>query len=135
MSLFGFKYADILYGPEHHSQEDRSGSGDGDSDDIEDALAKEVKELQAPCQERRFQAIISGANNLNFIKTNLPDSKDPADLVHFVLEDIMKTQCKKTRLDFVFAVINNDGDDDDDECNGNGNVFIYHAYPYTVYGG
>lgn len=68
-----------------------------------------MKELQSPCQERRFQTIISGANNLNFIKTNLPDSKDPADLVHFVLEDIMKTQCKKTRLDFI-SVINNDGD-------------------------
>ncbi|XP_074622918.1 THUMP domain-containing protein 1-like isoform X1 [Acropora palmata] len=92
------EYADILYGPEHHSQEDSHASdSDGDSDDIEDALAKEVKELQSPCQERRFQTIISGANNLNFIKTNLPDSKDPADLVHFVLEDIMKTQCKKTR--------------------------------------
>ena len=109
--FFGFKYADILYGPEHHSQEDSHASGgDGDSDDIEEALAKEVKELQSPCQERRFQTIISGANNLNFIKTNLPDSKDPADLVHFALEDIMKTQCKKTRLDFVISVINNDGD-------------------------
>ena len=108
-SLFfsGFKYADILYGPERHNQEDSHASGgDGDSDDIEDALAKEVKELQSPCEERRFQTIISGANNLNFIKTNLPDSKDPADLVHFVLEDIMKTQCKKTRLDFVVSVIN-----------------------------
>ncbi|XP_068715477.1 THUMP domain-containing protein 1-like [Montipora foliosa] len=101
------EYADQLYGPEHKSKEDYNGS-DGDEDsDIEDALAKEVKELQAPDQERRFQAILSGATNVIFLKANLPDSKDPAELVHTALMDMMKTQCKKTRYCQRFLPISN----------------------------
>ena len=57
-----------------------------------------MKELQGPRHEKRFQAVLSGANNVIFIKTNLPDSKDPTDLVHTILTDMLKTGCKKTRL-------------------------------------
>lgn len=68
-----------------------------DSEDIEEALAKEVKELQGTKHEKRFQSVLSGAVNVIFIKTNLPDSKDPTDLVHTILTDMLKTACKKTR--------------------------------------
>ena len=100
MILFcDFQYADQLYGPEHNRQGDSNASdNDGDDDDdIEDELAKEVKELQETQQEKRFQAVLSGANNVIFIKTNLPDSKDPTDLVHNILIDMLETGCKKTR--------------------------------------
>ncbi|XP_078376011.1 THUMP domain-containing protein 1-like [Oculina patagonica] len=90
------EYADKLYGPEHNRQGDDAASN-SDSEDIEEALAKEVKELQEAKQEKRFQAVLSGANNVIFIKTNLPDSKDPTDLVHTILTDMLKTGCKKTR--------------------------------------
>ena len=64
---------------------------------MENALAKEVEELKGTVQEKRFQAVLSGANNVIFIKTNLPDSKDPTGLVHTILMDMLKTGCKKTR--------------------------------------
>lgn len=97
--LSWLQYADQLYGPEHSRQGDDNAASysDDDGDDIEDALAKEVKELQEPQQEKRFQAVHSGANNVIFIKTNLPDFKDPTELVHTVLTDMLKTGCKKTR--------------------------------------
>lgn len=90
------EYADQLYGPEHGRQEDDPGN-ESDSEDIEEALAKEVKELQETKQEKRFQSVLSGAVNVIFIKTNLPDSEDPTDLVHTILTDMLKTGCKKTR--------------------------------------
>ena len=93
----GFQYADQLYGPEHNRQGDKDVSDSDNDDDIEEALAKEVKELQELCHEKRFQAMLSGANNVIFIKTNLPDCKDPTDLVHTILTDMLKTGCKKTR--------------------------------------
>ena len=95
-----FQYADQLYGPEHNRQGDHpnnSSDDDDDDDDVENALAKEVEELKGTVQEKRFQAVLSGANNVIFIKTNLPDSKDPTDLVHTILMDMLKTGCKKTR--------------------------------------
>ena len=94
-----FQYADQLYGPEHNRQGDHpnNSSDDDDDDDVENALAKEVEELKGTVQEKRFQAVLSGANNVIFIKTNLPDSKDSTDLVHTILMDMLKTGCKKTR--------------------------------------
>ncbi|KAJ7384097.1 THUMP domain-containing protein 1 [Desmophyllum pertusum] len=90
------EYADQLYGPEHSLQGDDTTNG-SDSEDIEEALAKEVKELQGTKHEKRLQSVLSGAVNVIFIKTNLPDSKDPTDLVHTILTDMLKTACKKTR--------------------------------------
>ena len=92
----GVQYADKLYGPEHSLQEDNS-VNDSDSEDIEEALAKEVEQLQQTKKEKRFQTVLTGAVNVIFIKTNLPDSKDPTDLVHTILTDMLKTGCKKTR--------------------------------------
>ncbi|XP_058943579.2 THUMP domain-containing protein 1-like [Pocillopora verrucosa] len=90
------EYADKLYGPEH-SLQDNDSVNESDSEDIEDALAKEVKQLQETKTEKRFQAVLTGAVNVIFIKTNLPDSKDPTDLVHTVLNDMLEKGCKKTR--------------------------------------
>lgn len=52
-------------------QED-GGSSSGEEEDVDVALKKEVAQLRAsgPKQERRFQALDSGANNVIFIKTN-----------------------------------------------------------------
>ena len=96
--VFCLKYAEQLYGPEHSRQEDDPGN-ESDCEDIEEALAKEVKQLQETKQEKRFQSVLSGAVNVIFIKTNLPDSKDPTDLVHTILTDMLKTGSKKTRWD------------------------------------
>ena len=77
--------------------------GDEDAEDqgesVEEALAREVKEIKEAkaTSERRFQSVLSGANNVVFIKTNLPEEKDPSELVHSILTDISQTGCKKTR--------------------------------------
>ena len=93
--ICGTKYADKLYGPEVGSEEDeRSGKSE---EDVEDALAKEVNELKDTRQEKRFQSVLSGANNVIFIKAHLPDSKDPTDLVHHILMDMVTTGSRKTR--------------------------------------
>lgn len=97
--VLSVQYADKLYGPEHGRQEDETSGNESDCEEIEEALAKEVKELQETKQEKRFQSVLSGATNVIFIKTNLPDSRDPTDLVHTILTDMLTSGCKKTRLD------------------------------------
>lgn len=84
-------------------QEDDS-VNESDSEDIEDALAKEVKQLQETKTEKRFQAVLTGAVNVIFIKTNLPDSKDPTDLVHTVLNGMLEKGCKKTRYGMACSI-------------------------------
>ncbi|XP_054636207.1 THUMP domain-containing protein 1 [Dunckerocampus dactyliophorus] len=87
------EYADQLYGPEKF-QEDEWSCGEGD---VDDALRREVAHLNAPPgkQERRFQALESGANNVIFIRThNLESDK----LVHHILSDLHATKKKKTRI-------------------------------------
>ena len=51
--------------------QDSSEEEEGDEEDVEDALKKEVAQLKKTGvkQERRFQAMDSGANNVIFIKT------------------------------------------------------------------
>uniref|UniRef100_A0A8D2ZEZ3 THUMP domain containing 1 n=1 Tax=Scophthalmus maximus TaxID=52904 RepID=A0A8D2ZEZ3_SCOMX len=89
------EYADNLYG-----LQDNTGSSsdeDAEEEDVDVALKKEVAQLQASGkkQERRFQALDSGANNVIFIKTqNLESDK----LVHHILSDLHTTKKKKSRV-------------------------------------
>ena len=84
--------------------QDNDSVNESDSEDIEDALAKEVKQLQETKTEKRFQAVLTGAVNVIFIKTNLPDSNDPTDLVHTVLNDMLEKGCKKTRYGMACSI-------------------------------
>lgn len=93
------EYADQLYGPE--KLQDNNGSSseeeEAEEEDVDVALKKEVAQLQASGakQERRFQALDSGANNVIFIKTlNLESDK----LVHHILSDLHTTKKKKSRV-------------------------------------
>lgn len=100
---------------------------EADEEDVDAALKKEVAQLQASGakQERRFQALESGANNVIFIKThNLSKSfygakhwcdlfltlsilvatisfvmlLDSDKLVHHILSDLHTTKKKKSRV-------------------------------------
>lgn len=85
------EYADELFGPE------KLQNNNGSSSDEDVALKKEVAQLKASGakQERRFQALDSGANNVIFIKTkNLETDK----LVHRILSDLHATKKKKSRV-------------------------------------
>ncbi|XP_061882573.1 THUMP domain-containing protein 1 [Entelurus aequoreus] len=87
------EYADKLYGPEKFP----GGEGSCPDEDVDDALKREVAQLRGPpgYQERRFQALESGANNVIFIRTrNLESDK----LVHHILSDLHATKKKKTRV-------------------------------------
>ncbi|XP_029949326.1 THUMP domain-containing protein 1 [Salarias fasciatus] len=93
------EYADGLYGPEKLQDNDGSSSEeeDAEEEDVDVALKKEVAQLQASGakQERRFQALESGANNVIFIRTlNLESDK----LVHHILSDLHTTKKKKSRV-------------------------------------
>ncbi|XP_070837201.1 THUMP domain-containing protein 1 [Chaetodon trifascialis] len=93
------EYADKLYGPEKLQENNGSSSEEeeADEEDVEEALKKEVAQLQASGakQERRFQALESGANNVIFIKTqNLESDK----LVHHILSDLHTSKKKKSRV-------------------------------------
>ena len=90
------KYADKLYGKEELNNQDKESGADDSEEDIESAIAKEVKSIKEQ-KQRRFQAVISGANNVIFIRSSLPDNKNPVELVHHLLTDIATTGCKKTR--------------------------------------
>ncbi|KAM7419666.1 hypothetical protein PAMA_016656 [Pampus argenteus] len=91
------EYADQLYGPEKDNVGSSSDEEEADEEDVDVALKKEVAQLQASAvkQERRFQALDSGANNVIFIKThNLESDK----LVHHILSDLHTTKKKKSRV-------------------------------------
>ncbi|KAG8014612.1 THUMP domain-containing protein 1 [Nibea albiflora] len=93
------EYADELYGPEKLQDNNGSSSDEeeADEEDVDVALKKEVAQLQTSGakQERRFQALDSGANNVIFIKTqNLESDK----LVHHILSDLHSTKKKKSRV-------------------------------------
>ncbi|TKS68545.1 THUMP domain-containing protein 1 [Collichthys lucidus] len=93
------EYADKLYGPEKLQDNNGSSSDEeeADEEDVDVALKKEVAQLQTSGakQERRFQALDSGANNVIFIKTqNLESDK----LVHHILSDLHSTKKKKSRV-------------------------------------
>lgn len=93
------EYAEELYGPEKLEDNDGSSSEEeeADEEDVAAALKKEVAQLQASGtkQQRRFQVLQSGANNVIFIKThNLESDK----LVHHILTDLHTTKKKKSRV-------------------------------------
>ncbi|XP_059180874.1 THUMP domain-containing protein 1 [Centropristis striata] len=93
------EYADKLCGPEKFQDNNGSSSEDeeAEEEDVDVALKKEVAQLKASGakQERRFQALESGANNVIFIKTkNLEADK----LVHHILSDLHTTKKKKSRV-------------------------------------
>uniref|UniRef100_A0A3Q1G3Z8 THUMP domain-containing protein 1 n=1 Tax=Acanthochromis polyacanthus TaxID=80966 RepID=A0A3Q1G3Z8_9TELE len=89
------EYAEQLYGPEKVSL--LLDEEEAEEEDVDVALKKEVAQLQASGtkQERRFQALDSGANNVIFIRTqNLESDK----LVHHILSDLHTTKKKKSRV-------------------------------------
>ncbi|KAJ0033130.1 hypothetical protein NQD34_000237 [Periophthalmus magnuspinnatus] len=92
------EYADVLYGPEKlQSTEGSSEEEEEEDEDVEAALKREVEQLKGAQvkQQRRFQALESGANNVIFIKThNLESDK----LVHHILSDLHTTKKKKSRV-------------------------------------
>lgn len=100
---------------------------ESEEEDVDVALKKEVAQLQATGtkQERRFQALDSGANNVIFIKTNNLGKHltlirvgviyilalcnlainyfscsllEPDKLVHHILSDLHTTKKKKSRV-------------------------------------
>nr|XP_040043445.1 THUMP domain-containing protein 1 [Gasterosteus aculeatus aculeatus] len=90
------EYADELLGPEKLQDNNASGSEE-EEEDVDVALKKEVAQLKTSGakQERRFQSLDSGANNVIFIKTqNLESDK----LVHHILSDLQSTKKKKSRV-------------------------------------
>ncbi|XP_030635461.1 THUMP domain-containing protein 1 [Chanos chanos] len=93
------EYADNLYGPENLADTEDSNTEDEgeDPDDAETALKKEVTKIRSSTekQQRRFQALDSGAANVVFIRTQ---NIDPAELVHQILEDLYQTKKRKSRL-------------------------------------
>ncbi|KAM8878610.1 THUMP domain-containing protein 1 [Spinachia spinachia] len=93
------EYADELFGPEKLQDNTASSSDkeeeEEDEEDVDLALKKEVAQLKTVKQERRFQSLDSGANNVIFIKTqNLESDK----LVHRILSDLQATKKKKSRV-------------------------------------
>lgn len=96
-SLLG-EYGDDLYGPEQFTDKDQQHSGsEGEDDDAEAALKKEVGDIKASTEKRlrRFQSVESGANNVVFIRTL---GIEPEKLVHHILQDMYKTKKKKSRV-------------------------------------
>ncbi|XP_037619770.1 THUMP domain-containing protein 1 [Sebastes umbrosus] len=93
------EYADTLFGPEKFQDNNGSSSEEeeADEEDVDVALKKEVAQLKASGtkQERRFQALDSGANNVIFIKTQ---SLESDKLVHHILSDLHTTKKKKSRV-------------------------------------
>ncbi|KAK2918684.1 THUMP domain-containing protein 1 [Channa argus] len=92
------EYADKLYGPE--KLQDNNGSSseeEAEEEDVDEALKKEVAQLRASGtkQERRFQSLDSGANNVIFIRTQ---NLEPDKLVHHILSDLHTTKKKKSRV-------------------------------------
>jgi len=65
-----------------------------EDDDIESAIAAEVKELNHPLKKFRFQSIQSGARNIVFIKSTVPE---PSKLVHDILSDVFTMKQQKSR--------------------------------------
>lgn len=93
------EYADTLYGPEKLQDNNGSSSEEEaeEEEDVDEALKKEVAQLQASGakQERRFQALDSGANNVIFIRAQ---NLEPDKLVHHILSDLHTTKKKKSRV-------------------------------------
>ncbi|XP_008256047.1 THUMP domain-containing protein 1 [Oryctolagus cuniculus] len=92
------EYGDDMYGPEKFTDKDPQPSGsEGEDDDVEAALKKEVGNIKASTEMRlrRFQSVESGANNVVFIRTL---GIEPEKLVHHILQDMYKTKKKKTRV-------------------------------------
>jgi tRNA acetyltransferase TAN1 len=64
-------------------------------DDIEAEIAAEVRELNSPSRKYRFQSIQSGARNIVFIRTTIPE---PSKLAHAILDDLFTTKQQKSRF-------------------------------------
>ena len=90
------KYADKLYGNEDIQNNSEDFGQDASEEDIESAIAKQVEDIKSE-RHRRFKSVLSGANNVVFIKCSLPEEKDPVELVHNILTDIANSATKKTR--------------------------------------
>lgn len=94
------EYADLLYGPEKPTTEQKAVSEQGsesedDGEDIEKALKKEVDGLKniTPI-EKRFQNVATKAKNIVFIRTTLQDT---VKVVTTVMEDIATRKLSRAR--------------------------------------
>jgi len=63
--------------------------------EIDSVIAAETKERNDPGRKWRFQNILSGAKNIVFIKTTVPD---PSALVHTILSDVFEKKQQKTKF-------------------------------------
>ncbi|XP_073837199.1 THUMP domain-containing protein 1 homolog [Musca autumnalis] len=101
------QYADELYGAEtfeetkpteekSNVQEETTTKEEPESDDIADALQKQIDATQqkAKLTKRRFQVVDTGATNCVFIKTTLAD---PTSITKHIVKDIAETKKQKTR--------------------------------------
>lgn len=86
------KYADKLYGPEISPQEAKN-----EENDIEHDLESELNQLKAVSKapfKRRFQVLESGAKNILFVKSELPDT---VKIASEVVKEIYETQQQQSR--------------------------------------
>ncbi|XP_061392792.1 THUMP domain-containing protein 1 homolog [Musca vetustissima] len=102
------QYADELYGPEtfeessandkpnNPTEEETKTEEPAESDDIADALQKQIDATQQKAKQtkRRFQVVDTGATNCIFIKTTLAE---PASITKHIVKDIAETKKQKTR--------------------------------------
>ena len=73
-----------------------SSENEENADDIEKAIAKEIKQIKSLKESRRFQEIATGVNAMLFIRTTL-SKEDLNKLMQCVLSDIAKTKQNKAR--------------------------------------
>lgn len=74
-------------------------SSENDDDDITTALSREINELKAeyskPIADRKFQVVDTGAKNVIFIRSTLPN---PLELVTKILVELDTTKKQRTRF-------------------------------------
>lgn len=87
------KYADILW-PEK-PQTSENNPEDSKNDEIEDELQKELEQLKANKDKKRFQVVDSGAKNFLFIQTTVDE---PVKLAENILNDIYETKGQETKF-------------------------------------
>ncbi len=92
---FGKEGMEVKEGEEVEVKEEVSGEED---EDIEAAVAREKADLDRvrsrPAEERRFQAVDTGVQNLQFVRTTL---SDPVALATDIMEGLRESGQQKTR--------------------------------------
>ncbi|XP_063919859.1 THUMP domain-containing protein 1 homolog [Zophobas morio] len=87
------EYADKLYPAASRVEE----TEEVQDEDISESLTKEISDLkeESTPNKKRFQAIESGARNLLFIRTTVPN---PAELAEAIVKDVHENGSQKTKF-------------------------------------